>query len=367
MKFKVGDKVKFLNEKGGGIISKVISASMVHVMTEDGFELPYMPGDLVKVESTGKVSNMFDESFNVALPEEPQRNQEEIPDVADQPPDDRISALNNLSFRRKDPPGAYIAWVPHDQKWLVTGDIEIFIVNHTSFEIVFSMFRKNEEGEWLGEDYDVIPPHSKLLFETIDREMIGGWMEGFIQLMFFEEKPRGIFMPVNRAFKLKPSRISDEKAYTESEFIEEKSLLIPVIKTTELESIVKAEQAEKEGLKKPEPKQVQPEKPASLIDRYRTSPHDAVVDLHIDELLDNTKGMSPHEILQYQLRHFERCIESAIASNYQKVTFIHGVGNGSLKNALIKRLNEYENLENHSASLAKFGVGAIDVVIRPLK
>jgi len=72
-------------------------------------------------------------------------------------------------------------------------------------------------------------------------------------------------------------------------------------------------------------------------------------------------------MLDYQVRYFEKCIESAIAANYHKVTFIHGVGNGILKSALVKRLQDYENLENHIASLAKFGVGAIDVVIRPLK
>jgi dsDNA-specific endonuclease/ATPase MutS2 len=66
------------------------------------------------------------------------------------------------------------------------------------------------------------------------------------------------------------------------------------------------------------------------------------------------------------LRHFEKCLDSAISENYQKVTFIHGVGNGTLKDALVKKLKEYENTENHSASLAKFGVGAIDVTIRPL-
>ena len=31
MKLKVGDKVKFLNERGGGVVSKILSSSMVNV------------------------------------------------------------------------------------------------------------------------------------------------------------------------------------------------------------------------------------------------------------------------------------------------------------------------------------------------
>jgi hypothetical protein len=46
------------------------------------------------------------------------------------------------------------------------------------------------------------------------------------------------------------------------------------------------------------------------------------------------------------------------------VTFIHGVGNGVLKNAIIEELKNYENTSNRMASIMKFGVGAIDVMIK---
>ena len=51
-------------------------------------------------------------------------------------------------------------------------------------------------------------------------------------------------------------------------------------------------------------------------------------------------------------------LDSAIAAEYNKVTFIHGVGNGVLKNAIIEALKDYKNTENRMASIAKFGVGA---------
>jgi len=140
---------------------------------------------------------------------------------------------------------------------------------------------------------------------------------------------------------------------------------VPVSLLSELEPVAGTEHQGRQEEK--EHKKVIPVKPKALIDKYATSPHDAVVDLHIEELVDDPDSLEGKEMLDYQVRYFEKCIESAIAANYHKVTFIHGVGNGILKSALVKRLQDYENLENHIASLAKFGVGAIDVVIRPLK
>ena len=38
MKFNIGDKVSFLDEKGGGIITKIVDENIVTVEIEDGFE-----------------------------------------------------------------------------------------------------------------------------------------------------------------------------------------------------------------------------------------------------------------------------------------------------------------------------------------
>ena len=68
-------------------------------------------------------------------------------------------------------------------------------------------------------------------------------------------------------------------------------------------------------------------------------------------------------MFKVQIDYFKRMLESAITAEYTKVTFIHGVGNGVLKNAVIEELKNYHNTENRMASIAKFGVGAIDVII----
>ena len=97
------------------------------------------------------------------------------------------------------------------------------------------------------------------------------------------------------------------------------------------------------------------------IDKHKVAPGEAIVDLHIGELVDNILGMSSHDMFKIQTDYFKKMLDSAIAADYSKVTFIHGVGNGVLKNA------NYKNTENRMASIAKFGVGAIDVIISEKK
>ena len=362
MKFKVGDKVKFLNDTGGGIVSKIISSSLVNVAIEDGFDIPTLTSDLLKMESSGKVANMFDEDFNVELSEKQQETN--VKDNDQEPEDERVSRLRNLSFRVKNEAGIYLAYVPHDQKWMVTGALEIYLVNHTEYDLIYSLFLEEEAGTYTGIDYDIVPARSKILIETIEREDLEKWLKGIVQFMFHKDHPEKILMPASARFTIKPVRLINEDSYKETEFIEERSVLYSLASLSSQTFVAESDgKAAQQSISQKKATEV---KPQELIDKHRTGPHDAVVDLHIGELVTNIAGMSSHDMLTFQINYFSRCLENAITNNYRKVTFIHGVGNGALKNAIIKKLKEYEGLENHSASLAKFGVGAIDVVIRPL-
>lgn len=49
MKFNIGDKVSFLNEKGGGVITNILSDYRVLVTNEDGFEVPVSVNEIVPV------------------------------------------------------------------------------------------------------------------------------------------------------------------------------------------------------------------------------------------------------------------------------------------------------------------------------
>ena len=75
MKYNIGDKVKFLNTSGGGIITKIISSTMVNVAIEEGFEIPTMTSELLKIDYKGKCEkvkekNTDDDGSDAAKPVE---------------------------------------------------------------------------------------------------------------------------------------------------------------------------------------------------------------------------------------------------------------------------------------------------------
>lgn len=89
------------------------------------------------------------------------------------------------------------------------------------------------------------------------------------------------------------------------------------------------------------------------------------VDLHIEELLENTSGMSSGEKLVHQLSVVRETMEQALSEHRMRVIFIHGVGNGKLKTELRRLLTEdYPSCEFFDANMGKYGFGATEVRIR---
>lgn len=86
------------------------------------------------------------------------------------------------------------------------------------------------------------------------------------------------------------------------------------------------------------------------------------INLHIEELLDNYKGMSNAQIIQVQLSYFQKALDKAVTGHYRKLVVIHGVGNGRLKHE-VRSLLTAENFRFHDGSYAKYGYGATEVVI----
>lgn len=92
-------------------------------------------------------------------------------------------------------------------------------------------------------------------------------------------------------------------------------------------------------------------------------PSEEVVDLHADELLPSTDGMSAGEILEAQMSRFDIALSLAVKSGmHGRIVFIHGVGSGKLKYELLRRLRrDYPKLSWQDASFAEYGYGAIMV------
>ncbi len=89
------------------------------------------------------------------------------------------------------------------------------------------------------------------------------------------------------------------------------------------------------------------------------------VDLHIDALLDNIEGLSPSVLLNTQLTEFRIMMDRNIRKKGQRIVFIHGKGDGVLREALIKELtHRYRTCTYEDAPFQRYGHGATMVTIK---
>lgn len=119
---------------------------------------------------------------------------------------------------------------------------------------------------------------------------------------------------------------------------------------TDIESVKK-----EKALKKR--KQIPKEKP-----KERNAPK-FEVDLHIHQLTESTRGMTNYDMLNLQLDTARRQLEFAIKKRIPKVVFIHGVGEGVLRQELDTLFGRYNNVKFYDADYKTYGLGATEVKI----
>lgn len=355
--FKIGDKVNFLSTTGGGNVTKIIDSRMVMVEIEGGFEIPTLISDLV---------------LDYRSQPAPSKQQQAVDKVQKEVQGQQLLAQEQAEAARKsglrrfakeaEKEGIYMAFVPHEQQWLLTGPLDLVLVNHTPFEMLYT-FTIKEEDKFVNVDFGQVDKYEKIVIETLSRDDLEYWLNGVVQAILTTETSDCVLLPLNAPFSLRPGRFFKEGSYVPSGILGEKSVMICLSELIALKhgdgdfSKIMKEGVGSQTAAKTLVKQEAP------IDKHKVGPGEAVVDLHIGELVDNILGLSSHDMFKIQTDYFKKMLDSAIATDYNKVTFIHGVGNGVLKNAILEELKNYQNTENRMASIAKFGVGAIDVMI----
>ena len=354
--FKIGDRVNFLNSVGGGKVTKIIDSRMVMVEVEDGFELPTLISEIVlDFRSQPSRQQQIVDTVQKEIKEKEMIQQQQEEDA-------RHGGLRRFA-KEAEKEGVYLAFVPHEQQWLLTGAMDVMLVNHTPYEMLYT-FTIKEEDKFVNVDCGQMEKYEKVVVETISREDLEYWCNGVVQAIFTKDTSDTVPLPLNAPFSLRTNRFFKEGSYLMSGVLGEKAVMICLSELVALKSVdADLMKIAKEGIGSQAPKKelVKQEAP---IDKHRTAPGEAAVDLHIGELVDNILGLSSHDMFRIQMDYFRKMLDSAIAAEYTKVTFIHGVGNGVLKNAIIEELKKYKNIENKMASIAKFGVGAIEVVIK---
>jgi hypothetical protein len=96
--------------------------------------------------------------------------------------------------------------------------------------------------------------------------------------------------------------------------------------------------------------------------RQHLQPPRTVVDLHIEKLTDSWKHLSNGEILNLQLKEFEKWYELALAHHQNQLIIIHGVGSGKLRDEIhhiLRMKKEVKSFVNQYHP--SFGYGATEI------
>ena len=350
MKYKVGDKVKFLNSTGGGIISRIIDKSLVHVEIEDGFEVPVMVSDIIH---TGTVADPSENLFREAGP-------------ADERPSGIHTEANSVrgSIQQGIIPGTfpgksmeeglYLAFRPMDQRILTSGDLEVVAINFTGYPLLIQLYLKDGEHFVFNRQLNIPAMRSELLVQ-IPRGDLDTWLRGAVQFMVQPKRAEALLLPSHTGFHFKGSRFYRADSYENTSLDSVKIISFLLKAATALaQSGQKAEKSTPEKpAEKPQQKVHEP-----FIKRHLTPDSNAEVDLHIHEIISDHRSLNPMEALSLQMGYFRKALESAISERIPHLIVIHGVGGGILKAEILKEVEELEFAHAFDAPIQKYGVGA---------
>ena len=351
MVLKIGDKVRFLNEVGGGRITSVINEDMVNVETNDGFEVPTRVNNLIVVNSpdvyeSGRSRNTV-AAPKPAAPQEKKVAKPEEPWFSDK---NQVAAKEDSQF--------LFALVPEIPANPPTGNISMYLVNNCNDTLLFRFAQKtkyNYETVSAGS----LSPNSKTYLGLIKPEMIAELPVYCFQLLNFRKRTKEL-----EPFLQKEITLSAVKFYKQNTFVATKLFKVPAMVIqlnenplkVELEKLTERDFQKAVAQKEPKKK----EQPISLPNTEMIE-----VDLHIHELLDNYNNLTNTEMVAVQMAKFHEEMDKAIKSEVKKIVFIHGVGNGTLKNELRRELQrKYSKYNFQDASFREYGYGATMVIIR---
>ena len=355
---KIGDKVRFLSERGGGRVAGFQGKNIVLVEDEDGFQVPMQTCEVVVVG---------EENYDTSHVVQVKQQQQQRPKEAEREPADLPVAFRAKPEERKggEQLSAYLAFVPMEVKELSTTRFEAYLVNDSNYYVRFT-YLSAEGNAWRLRATDEVEPNTKLFIEEFGREDLGGMERVAVQLLPYKrEKPFLLKPPADVQLRIDGVKFFKLHTFQENDFFEQPALIYTIVENDRAARplVIDAQQLRQNLARKASSAtagvNVRP------ADRQRNADGPVVVDLHASELLDTTAGMSPSDILNYQLDVFRRTLKQYEKNRGTKIVFIHGKGEGVLRKALVNELQyRYKTYTYQDASFQEYGYGATQVTIR---
>ena len=389
--------MRFLSETGGGVIAGFKGNKIVLVEDADGFQIPTAINEVVVVDSDDySIAKVADAAMKSRQTTTDGRSiRQMMKDGMDEPvdatPDDYAPSEREITFEKQPEErkggnqlSAYLAFVPMDAKSLTSTRFETYFVNDSNYTLFFT-YLKAEGASWTLAASAEVEPNTKQFVEEFGHEDLPSFDRVALQIVAYKkQKPFAIKPPVDVQFRIDTVKFYKLHAFQENDFFEQPALLYTLVEKDKPARplVIDARQLKEElygrtGYTASDKKG--DEEASSYVRRYENGHHKGnpfiikhrgdedvvVVDLHADALLDNTDGMGPADILNYQLKKFHEALDQYAGKKGQRIVFIHGKGAGVLRRALINELTyRYKKYTYQDASFQEYGYGATQVTIK---
>jgi hypothetical protein len=224
---KIGDKVRFLSEVGGGTVAGFQGKNIVLVEDEDGFQVPMRLTEVVVVGDenydTRHVVEAKATSVKAALAA---NDEEEELEPADKP----------VTFKAKpeerqggDKLSVFLAFVPMNVKELMQTRFESYLVNDSNYYLRYT-YLTAEGTAWQIRAEGEIEPNTKEFIEEFGREDLNEFEHCCIQFVAYKRDKHFLLKPpVNADVRMDPVKFYKLHAFRENPFFEQPSLIYTLI------------------------------------------------------------------------------------------------------------------------------------------
>lgn len=347
---KVGDKVRFLNTTGGGIV-KGFQGKDIVIVDDDGFDTPILIRECIVIEPANEAQ--VRQSVKPKAQEAPgyqkePKTESHVP-VVETKEGERITAC--------------LAYLPLDIKTLSTTGYECYLINDSNFYLSYNYMSRSENG-WMSRATGTIEPNTKIFLEEFSKADLNDLEKVCVQFIPYKmDKHFSLKNPCSSEIRIDTVKFYKLHSFKENDYFEEDAIIYYLMKNdlTERELFVSGE-AIAEAMK--EKKQLDRTQPQPLK-KKDTSSSLLEIDLHIEELIDSTAGLDAKDILEYQITKFREIMDENKNNKGQKIVFIHGKGEGVLKKAILNDLKtRYSAASYQDASFKEYGFGATMITIK---
>lgn len=229
---KIGDRVRFLSEIGGGRVAGFQGKNIVLVEDEDGFQMPMLIKEVVVV---GEEDYDTKHLVEVKREEHKQKSGTSI----DSENEDEIESDpgdNPITFKSKpeeraggDKLSAYLAFVPMDVKELSQTRFESYLVNDSNYYLRY-VYMTAEGSAWAVRADGEIEPNTKEYIEEFGREDLNILEHSCIQLIAYKRDKHYLLKPtVNAQVRIDPVKFYKLHAFRENMFFEQPALIYTII------------------------------------------------------------------------------------------------------------------------------------------